>query len=543
MGIYCIYLFTMKFTDIVDELILEEFKDKGLLRFLTSKWFGDDATPQQMEELERLLTYYVQLKGQNRLQPQIPQIVTFLKRFPEFDSKNLPNAREYSLVQMRFLIDEFFYEGNEQKDDDYLPEILRGEVKGKTTERVAASKTLWYGQNPHLVVDEGDLRVYLIPNETISALFGYYEDQMTYHEAFSNMPHSPWCVARSSGSLWQSYRSKSDARTFYYLIDETKNPDRESNPEISQYYLSALQTAVESPTGFKITTIANSGYDRVIDVAEIVSLFPKMREHIDQIQKVEYDSEKELPKNADIVDRITERQGSQYYFPAMATRFKKVYIERGNLITDPVSWESMTSDLKQIYFDITESTNVLERFGKKLFDKIRSNKQELNTLTRRLKILGYSGIGYLLSQYIKDDYNVHRIGKINDNLMIVKTKRERPERFGLWNGIKGDWHELNGIIYEDIYTDLEVDFYVDLNDDNEKIYIVEFYTKTGTPDNETIVAIYEQDDQTKKGYFMTYSDWNNMVEQEELIQQGEVQRQGGLSPEKYPVMTEKEKGV
>lgn len=541
MGIYCIYLFTMKFTDIVDDLIFEEFKDKGLLRYLSNKWYGDDLTPQQNEEIDRLLTKYVLLKGQNRLQPQIPQIITFLNRFPDFDPKNLPNAREYSLVQMRFLIDEFFYEGETQRNDDYLPEILRGEVKSKTPERVEASKSLWYGQNPHLVIDEGDLRVYLIPNETVSALFGYYEDHMAGNEAFRNMPHSPWCVARSSGSLWQNYRSKSDARTFYYLIDETKNPSVEPNPEISQYYLSALQTAAESPTGFKITTLANSGYDRVIDPSEIVSLFPKMREHIDQITPVEYDPETELPKNADIVDRISERQGSQYYFAAMPTRFKKIYIERGKLISDPISWESMTPDLKQIYFDLTENDNLLERFGKKLFDKIRSNKQEVKSLLRRMKILGYDGIGYLLSQYIKDDYSVFRISVDNPNLMIVKTKRERPERYGLWNAIKGDWHDFEGSIYNDEYTDLDVDFYVDLSDDNETIYIVEFYSKTGTPDNDTIVALYKQDDQTKKGHLMTYSDWNDMVEKEELKQQGEVQ--SGLKPDKYKVMTEKEKGV
>ena len=57
----------------------------------------------------------------------------------------------------------------------------------------------------------------------------------------------------------------------YFIIDETKNPENNNNVNVAQYYLTALQYATDSGTGYRMTSIMNDGTDPVFTKEELLN--------------------------------------------------------------------------------------------------------------------------------------------------------------------------------------------------------------------------------------------------------------------------------
>ena len=516
----------MKINDVLVNFLLEEFQNKKLLNACILKWFGQEPTQQQNERADYLLTKYYELKVGNKLNTKNPSIRTFINRFPNFNVEGLPLATSYSLEEMEFLIDEFFGDTGSNPADNEIPEVLRGKNLRPNDERIEASKSLWFAKNRFLVVDEGDFRVYQIPDRSTSINYGYYEGYMSDLPFYKNAQSTvmQWCTTRYevNNNLYGSYRTGSKERTFYFVIDETKSPDVETNPKKAQYYLSALQTAKDSPTGYRLTTILNDGTDHVMTEEQLINIYPKLRGHFDKIRPIQYDLTTELGESADIVDMITENPGSQYEFSKIQSRFKKAYIDRGKPIETIKSWDSMDENLKNAYINITDAENAQDRFKETLFNYIKtnsSNKSALKSLDNRLKIVGLDGIKYLNKKIIENTYKPYRKCKMSSDIEIFVTYTN-PKRYGIYNILKAEWLNQNGKIYQPEYRDPTTTVFRS-PDDPTKRYIVEIYNKSSQPSDDSFVSLYLNTDRAVKGIFMSYGSWLKLKENERLHKEGE----------------------
>jgi hypothetical protein len=505
----------MKFKNIIVDILSEDFQNKKLLIFMLSKWFGETPSDRDKTETEILLTSFFEIK--NRLVPTLPEVITFLNRYPKFNSNGLKDVRNYTLDQTRFIVSEFVDIDTGQEDNTL--EIFRGRNLPPTDERIDASKSLWYSSN-NLIVDEGDFRIYAIKNRKDAINFGYYNGNIRNNELYTNFirgnaPYSnmQWCITRhvESSNLYGGYRNR---RTFYFVIDESKHPSKNTNPQQSQYYISVLQYATDSQTNYRLTSILNDGSDPVMDENQLYTIYPKLRGHLDKIVKLEYTQE-ELGEIIDELDRVDENPNNQYEFAKMSKAIKKRYVDSGKIISRARSWETMDTGLKQSYIDLTTRQNVFERFQtNELIMKIKSKTSELNSLDRRLKILNFeNGANVLFVKIFQDGYIPdQRRSILNENISLYQSRHTK--KYGLFNKSQADWATLNGVVYSDEYryTDDET-----FSDENGNYYLVEVYTKSGTPDNSTFYCIFPTDTDGVDGYFLSHTQWLKLVEKIDLV--------------------------
>ena len=449
----------MKIADLIYEVLLEEVKDKKLLNYLTTKWYGENPTNQNRAEAEFYVEEYIKLKGGNRLGVQLQQIKTFLRRFKNFEIKNLTVPSEFSLKEMKFLIAEFVVDipnfGNngekEEKDPEDFPEILQGRNLKPNKERVEASKSLWFNENRYLIINKEGFRVYQIPNQRTSINFGYYEGYITRTPVFENQPsaHMQWCTTRDqiNSNLWTSYRDKgrNSVRTFYFVIDESKSPELIQDPKVAQYYLSALQKVGDVRSGFRLTSILNNGSDPEVSIDQLLNIYPQLEGEFDKFTDIPYNRSAEIEDSGDVVDRINERPGDEYEFANCSNSLKRQFIQRGKPIHEPISWEYMDDNLKKAYIDLTNSENYREKWdSEKLFKYVKSIPQDYNCLLRRFGIIGVE-ISEINKMYISRNYEVIFTGKKDNNVRLYRHKHELT--YGIYNLHTGDWLEKDGVHY------------------------------------------------------------------------------------------------
>ena len=525
----------MKFNELLFDVILEEFENKKLLNFCLTKWFGNLSSDDDKDKTEELLSNYTELKKSGRLALTTLPIRTFLTRFPDFDKENITKPETFSLSQMQELTGEFFGGRNTVEDD--IPQPLRGKNLKPNEERIQASKDLWYGINKYLVINEEGFRVYSIPDRSTSINFGYYEQFVSDSIPYRNMPnHMQWCTTRYeiNSNLYSSYR-QTQGRTFYFVIDESKDPKVEGNIEKSKYYLSALQPAKDSSTGYKLTNILNDGNDAIVTEEAMYVIYPKLRGHWDKIKPQQYDSVSELGDTDDIVQLMSEVPGSKYEFLKMYTRYKKEFIERGQLITKKTSWDLMDESLRNIYLMMTNGNNFLMRINKEIFLEIIKRKNDgtdkasYATLEHILRRDNKSFVD-IITPIIKNEYVLYRVSKVNPNIAIYKTHK-RPSTYGIFDATKFDWYSLNGNLYGTYddnlpYREPRTTLF---KGTNSVRYIVETFSKSSEPDKDSFVSIYSTSDNEVKGYFLTYDSWLKLKEKIDEKQNNEVPQD--LNPE------------
>lgn len=534
----------MKITNILYDFLIEEVRDIGSYKFLLRSWFGENPTDEQKTQVEDLQNKYTQLKGQNRLRSDLPIIVTFLERFRGFPVQNLTQPRTFTLDQMKFLVREYF--GGEEEEEvgvTGLPEMFKDKdlLNGKkrvNEEIIEGSKKLWFG-DAFKIIDEDGFRVYEVPDRSVAAAFGIYLAQTTQNEIFANRSRIPWCITNLQTTNSYSYYRESKGRSFYFTIDESKDPNLQSNPEIAQYYLCAVQYAQDSPTGYRLTSILNDGSDPVFEAKDILNIYPKLGNHINKIVKVDYSSTKELGNNLDPVDLVTETNpNSEYYFPSIPLALKLRYVsEKGKPLSLAISWRSITPELKTSYIEKIERPNIYERVGEQILGEIKKNRQELKSLESRLGKIGLpNGVAYLALRLLKDNYLIHRYNISNDKHFILKT-RINPNKYGIYDGSKLDWYEKDGKKYSSDYNAPKPAILINKMDKNEKFY-VEIFNKSSEPSSDSFVSIYPiARGKSDKGYFMTYDSYTKMVEDYKLVDQNtdikpEIETQSDIKEKK-----------
>jgi len=518
----------MKINDILYNILLEEFENKKLLKTCMLKWYGENPTNEQSFEADNLLTKFFQLKNQNLLSPNNTQFRTFFYNFPNFDKTKTIEATFYSLEQIKFIIDEFF----EPNEDNDTPEALRrsetGKPKNYSENTVEASKSLWFGDKYCIINQEG-FRVYKIPTRDVSQNFGYYEKYVGENPPF-NKP-SPWCVTWLERNYYDHYRQPgSKGRSFYFVIDESKSPEFVTDINVCQYYLSALQTAEDSPTGFRITSILNNG-DNTVTESQIINIWPQLSGNIDKILPVKYNAVLELGQNADLIDFINERVGDTYEFAKVSTKLKEKYINRGKALSKATSWNILDLTLKKSYIDTTTRATIHDKFSLEIYNAIKSDsdKNIFDYFSKKLKDFGYSLVE-LVTRFMMDSYTLERISKNSKDISLIMTK-SRPSRYGIWNAKNNDWQELGGVIYDDSYIEPDDDIF--MSSKNDDTYYVSIFSKSGQRDNTSFVILYSVDqiDSDKgRGYFMTYNKFLELQENERLHKEGE---ESDVDVEKY----------
>lgn len=523
----------MKFNNVIFELLNEEFANKKLLNAMLVKWYGAEPTEEQKTEGEFLITKFFEIK--NRLNPKSAEVRTFLNKFEDFNIERLKEVTVYTLPQIKFIVGEYFdLPGEGQSINNEIPEVLRGRDLPPTPERIEASKSLWFGNNSNLILSGEGFRVYRIVTRKDSINFGYYQGYISNTEPYKNQPsHMQWCTTRhiENSNLYGNYRNR---RTFYFVIDESKHPDVQPDVKISQYYLSALQFATDSPTNYRITSILNDGSDPVFTEAEIYQIYPQLRGNLDKIDPIEY-NQTELGTITDELDRVDERDSNEYAFFKVNSNLKKRYIDAGKTITRAKSWETMSTPLKISYIDPIDNVNTMyEKFStRELLDVIKSSNEDFRSVDRRAKIIGLEGFGTLVTKVMQTEFIPDQRKSISKGHVSLFENR-RTKKFGIFNKELGEWLRFGGVQYDDNYSKIDDDVYMS---DSGEAYIVEVYSTSSTPDDRSFYVVIPVDDSIN-GYFVSSKKW------EEL--QTKLHPENGESnfePEQDSDIQEKNKGV
>lgn len=525
----------MKFNNVLFEMLNEEFANKKLLNAMIIRWFGPDATEEEKIEVDNLLSKFFEIK--NRLSLKSAEVKTFLNKFEGFDPQKIKEITSYTLAQVKFILNEYF-DFDEDGFTDEMPEVLRGKDLPPTEDRIKASKSLWYTKNSNLIIEGDGFRVYKILNRRDSIAYGYYEGHVASSTPYKEYPnHMQWCTTRhiENSNLYGNYRSKNDGRTFYFVIDESKHPSKEPNIQVSQYYLSALQYSLQSPTKYRITSILNDGTDPVFTENEIYKIYPQLNGHLDKIVPVDY-SQEELGTITDNLDKVDERDNNEYAFFKINTKLKKRYVDSGKSLTKAKSWDSMSSDLKTAYVDIiTSVTNLYEKFGtKELLDIIKSSNEDFKKVDRRVKILGLPGFGSLLTKVMQTEFIADQRKSLTKDYISLFENR-RTKKFGIFNKEMGEWLQRGGIQYSDLYTKIDDDVYLS---DTGEAFVIEVYSITNTPDDKSFYIVIPVDDSIN-GYFVSAQKWKELQTKLHPEDGGE----GEFEPEQDSDIQEKYKGV
>jgi hypothetical protein len=492
----------MEFIDLIYDLILEEFKDKNLLQTYLRKWFGENPTEQDEILCDFLLEKYFAKKAEFSLNKV--EIKVFLQYYKDFKPDDLKKLSSFSLEQMKFLVGEFYDLPTNldlQKNDDILFNPMFKSENISRDEKVNLSKNIWYTETSNCIVNEDGFRVYYIPNKQASQNFGYY---------MTAQPRSnQWCVTKPGTSFYENYRKNRD-RTFYFVIDESKNPNIEPDPAINKYYLSAVQPSSQSSKGYFITNIENYG-DEEFSQSQIISLYPKLDGKMDKLVSVPYNEKSEdTDGHADPIDDINEIPGPNEFAKQPKT-YKSAYIARGGVISKAHSWEHMTPTLRNDYINLTLSNDFLMRFNSlELLDAIKKNKEDYKTFIARAKRLSVDTNKYVLD-LVKNRYDTHRININNNSLVIIKDKQTK--KIGIFDTRTLDFFEKDGVRYSCEYQPLKPSV---AKDKNGKTYFVESFGVGNVLDERAFYSLYETKN-PKYSLIISYHRFNQLVNDGKII--------------------------
>lgn len=461
----------------IRNIISEEIKNRQLVNNLFEKWKTGDPNL-TIEETERLINEFNKVK--NNLKPGQPQVNSFLNRydgnggFLKFEINDLKDITKYNFFQIDFLIEQYNDVEQEDPDNDDI-----GPMSTPTEKIYENSEKLWNGEK-NLIINDGNFRVYDIPNQITSIKFGYHVRKISSLQG----KDSQWCITWPTGSnMWGSYRDR--GFSFYFVIDESKN--KENN----KYFLGAL-VKYNSPfntNGYKLISVLNDG-EVEMSWDEIVKIYPKLNEHRDLIIEKKYDGSKEL-KITSIVGQISENEGSRYEFKKQSRLLKKRFIELNNSLHKPESWMSLDDGLRKIYILNTTKDNAKNKFDNyNLISEIRKNQGNFKLLHKKLTDIGFKeGITYLLADMLKARFNILKTEYTHKHISILQHKYTME--MGIYDYLKGDWLEKNNIRYEPFYNKRQTRLYKYNDKDKLVIYAVEEYTKNGVVEDSTFYGIYD----------------------------------------------------
>lgn len=535
----------MKIRDLVFDIIVEEVKNKKLFNAVIDKWSNEypelksdneEIRQKALKNAEEVFLRHEQVK--TNLSEKNPIVYGFLIRHDGTD----PNLVKYTINDLKqiekiklkdlvtFLRELVNFEteifsttkNDKEKNEEELSKIFEDKGNNKTPEKIEASKQMWYDTSSAMINEDG-FRVYKIMNQPQSIRMGYYYQylhrKVYQKEKGNHIVNPPWCVTwrgsdvtefpedengnripgsaplfSHSNNLYYSYR-KNHGFTFYFVIDENRGPE-------DRYHMSSL---VATKTGFILTSMFNDG-DNSMSWDQIVKIYPKLDGHRDKIQ-YRAPSEDEI-SSLSIVDIINENENDpQHEFARQSLDTKLQYITAGGSIKKVKSWMSMPNNLRQSYIESTGLDNVFTKFSTLELIEAVFKEGFYDKLDRRLKILGKSGVDYLVQEILKRKYETHYISKENREFSIFKSKD--TGKFGIYVKKQLKWLVKNNIEYKDDYNIIEHRIYLDKEGE---MHLVELYSKTNTTDDTSFVSVTKPSESTDYTSILTYNSFVNHVE-------------------------------
>jgi hypothetical protein len=256
-----------------------------------------------------------------------------------------------------------------------------------------------------------------------------------------------------------------------------------------------------SDGGFKIASMYNGEYN--VSQQELLKIYPKLQGHFDSFNYKPFDRNAETDENVpqSITDIVNENEGSPNAFWMQTIDTKRAFIEAGGFLKNPKSWEAMNNDLRKEYIDSLQDHDARQKIGSEEFMKaiFKSGTALKQRLDNKLKALGFSGIGYLVDDFMKINYGPDFYGKKNSLIRIYKNKVSKL--YGIYDVNEGTWLNRDGVEYEAEFTLRSLPKSEDVFDDeNDKIYTVneffspnaKFYTLTDLDDNDYKVYILSE---------------------------------------------------
>jgi hypothetical protein len=484
----------MKIRNLLQDVLVEEVKNKKLFNLLLTKW-REQKHNLGTDEAESLLNRFGELK--NGLNPNKAQVISFLNRFDgrhgyeRFDPDLLKDITKYTYRQIRSLVDE--YSDDDNPPVQQIPNVFLGKDKKSTPEKIEASKSLWF-EGGNAIINEEGFRVYAIADQAMSIRFGYYAEAVNKEQGGGIQS---WCVTWRGGGMgenrWGSYR---DTRTFYFVIDENRDPKKD------RYYLGALQRVTGNANGYILTSVRNDG-DNVMNWSEICKIYPKLVNHKELIVPKKF-SEEEMQEK-DIVGMINEHEGSPYEFKRIDRTLKKAYIENSGELKKPESWAAMDEKLRALYIVTTTAQQIQNKFSNYEFiEAIRKVGNEFSLLDNRMKQLGFrDGVGHIMINLIKSEFRLTRESLNNAQIKIFESKV--TSYYGIYNSRAGSWLKFDGITYEPLFKQTDTDVYFD---EDETGYFVEKYDKKGG--NESFYCIYPSETEQGDCYILSQKKWEEL---------------------------------
>jgi hypothetical protein len=508
----------MNIQDLVYDVVVEEVKNKKLFNFLLNKWFGDNPTPEQIQQAEADLMLF--MEKQKSLTVNNPAVYTFLMRhdgtrgFPAFDPSKLMDISQYSLEEIESLLHEFrdavLTAGDE---DDFKGKLISDEKK------VDASKKLWESDRDVIINEEG-FKVHYVSDARESIKYGFYQQAMA--EKHGGLQ---WCVtgrntSDSRSNLWGTYRPR---RTFWFVMDESKNPKDNPNKEVYRYYICALQYCERDNgyTGFKMTSMLNDG-DNPKTWQEVITIYPQLAEHRDKFEYVRYDEAENFDRN--LANRLTESPG-RHEFAAARRELKKAYLDGGGVITTEKSWRSMDPNLRSVYIISTTARDAIDKFSTyELMSAIKKVGNEFKLLDSTLKSvgsrldqnnrisnenLGNLGVGYIYQHLMANEFITARTSLDNPEIILYKSKKNK-KNFGLYHLGHLNWVKHDGVFFEPHYTEFSTTLYVD---DQENQYLVEAYVvgESNQVDNNSLYCVYPiEGNEYARCHFIGSRQWESL---------------------------------
>lgn len=560
----------MNIQDLVYDVIVEEVKNKKLFNFLLKKWYGDNPTPEQIQQTENDLTLF--FEKQHGMTSKNPAVISFLHRWdgqhglgvkvPDLDEngvqkRNDNNEPMFKLAPFKledikdpvqFTLEQFEDFLHEYKDAT-LTAGDEDEFKGKlesTPAKVTASKKLW-DSDRDVVLNEEGFKVHFVSDARESIKYGFYQQKMA--EKYGGVQ---WCVtgrntSDSRSNLWGTYRPR---RTFWFVIDESKNPIDNPNKEVYKYHICALQYCERDQgyTGFKMTSMLNDG-DIPKSWEEVVRIYPQLAEHRDMFEYVAYDEAELFDRN--MANRLTEAPG-RHEFARQRRELKKAYLDGGGVISTEKSWMSMDTNLRNLYILTVTARDAVDKFSSyELMSAIKKVGNEFRLLDNTLKSVGSRqdqngrisnqsladlGVAYIYQHLMEHEFITARASIDNPKIRLYKSKKTK-KTFGLYNLGKIDWVIHEGIKFEPHYTEMDTILYLD---DNDKKYLVEIYVvgENGPVDNRSLYCVYpiEDDNELVGGHFIGARQWaeiegTKMRPKDEENDDDDSRRFSNLNPE------------
>jgi len=533
----------MKIRELVYDLVLENSKKEQLLNQKIQSWLSENPnlTPEKSRDIINWFTKVsdklklkFEYKSKDKETGEVttydayrPQIYTFLKKFDgkhgevKFEERFLTDPLKYNAKQAEFLYDEFHpiqSKGDEEEEEQN--QVLDPKKREPTPDKEIASKELWYNPFTALINEEG-FRVYSIDNQLKSIFYGYYLGTMYSQKKLNGFQ---WCTTAWSNQA-NAYESKRANRSFYFVIDESKDPDVEKNKEINKYYLSALQVFdPNTRNNFALTGIDNPG-EPSITVDRLLQIYPKLANHLDKLIYIPYSDDESVMSNK--ITRINEVSGHPYEFSRQDRKSKLKFVNLPNMGLQKVeSWHSMDEGLKKAYMMSISTgfgTNIFDKFSSgPILDEIKKNASERNYLTIWVKrALGDNeGIGTLYLKTLSSTYQVSARSRKKETTVLLAHYTQNI--YGIYNKEMGDWIKKGGIIYNN-YSKIDWDVYIDR--ENKKKYVVEIFSQNSNEPNErSFYRIYEGVQPEKnvtdktKSIFLTAAKWKELSEKLQIAQ-------------------------